>query len=83
MGEKSNSNRKSDWLHGWQGPKDLTGGIPLTFPAKQTPSSAMQIFLVILECPDQSLKVSSQSVAERLKKTKFRQLMWLADQSNE
>ena len=83
VGDKSDSNHKSDWLHGWQGPKDPTSGIPLIFPAKQALSSAMQTFLVIFECPNQSLKVSSQSVTERLKKTKFRLLMWLADQCNE
>ena len=38
--------------------------------------------MTLLKCSDQSLKVSSQSVAERLKKTKFCPLMYLADQSN-
>ena len=83
VGDKTDSNLKGDWLHGWQGFKSSTCGFLLFFPTNFALSSTMQIFLVLVKCHGRTLKVASQLVAEKLKKTKFYQNLCLAKQSNE
>ena len=71
VGDKTDSNPKGDWLHGWQGFKGSTGGFLLVFPTNLASSSAIQMFLALLKCIGRSIKISSQLVVEQLKKAKF------------